>query len=62
MQIVVFMPKIHNRDYFYKYTDIEAATANIIHNSFRFSSPKTFNDPFDVQFDLHPTFTKEELA
>jgi hypothetical protein len=43
----------HDREHFYKY--MTAGTAKIVlgNSTLRWSSPATFNDPFDVQFDLH---------
>ena len=43
-------------EYFYKYTDIETAEAILTSQSFRYSSPLKFNDPFDIQHELLPSF------
>ena len=46
----------HNRRIFYKYTSASTAAKIIEHRSVRYSSPRTFNDPFDVQSGLHFDF------
>jgi len=47
---------------FYKY--MKASTAKIVleNNSLRWSSPTLFNDPFDLQFDLHLEFNSDRVA
>jgi hypothetical protein len=51
------MPRLaswsHNRDHFYKYMSADTAKAVLRTRKLRWSSPILFNDPFDVQFDLH---------
>ena len=37
----------------YKYMKATTATTVLDSNSLRWSSPTLFNDPFDLQFDLH---------
>jgi hypothetical protein len=49
------------RKYFYKYTDIETAEATLVNQSFRYSSPLKFNDPFDVQNNLRSSFDLEDF-
>ncbi|MCF8572903.1 DUF2971 domain-containing protein [Pseudomonas aeruginosa] len=39
-------------DKFYKYTSADATIAILTNNSFKWSSPLTFNDPFDVPREL----------
>jgi hypothetical protein len=43
----------HDRTHFYKYATREAALAILSNRRLRWSVPSLFNDPFDVQFDLH---------
>lgn len=43
---------LHDRDLFFKYTTRSTAHAILDSCTLRWSSPKTFNDPFDMQFDL----------
>lgn len=50
----------HNREFFYKYVTAATAKAILRNCSVRWSSPRIFNDPFDIQFDLHLPFTEEE--
>ena len=53
--------KIHDRDFFYKYTNYDTAI-NILSNlEVRWSSPLLFNDPFDTQFEMRYGFNFEEL-
>lgn len=53
--------KSHNRECFYKYLSPLAARAVLETGSFRWSSPRMFNDPFDIQYDLHLGFTEDEI-
>jgi Protein of unknown function (DUF2971) len=46
----------HNREVFYKYTTRRSGKAILGNRSLRWSSPRLFNDPFDIQFDLHLEF------
>lgn len=46
---------------FYKYASPEAAIAILKNKTVRYSSPLTFNDPFDVQAGLHFDFNLEDL-
>lgn len=48
-------------EHFYKYTDIETAEAILVNQSFRYSSPLKFNDPFDIQNQLSPAFDISDL-
>lgn len=34
----------------------------VLQNSIRWSSPSLFNDPFDVQFDLHAEYDRDKVA
>ena len=51
----------HQRDRFYKYTSAETALKIIESGSVRYSSPRLFNDPFDVQSGLHFDFDIDTL-
>jgi len=46
---------------FYKYASPQAAKATLEKKTVRYSSPLTFNDPFDVQAGLHFDFKLEDL-
>jgi Protein of unknown function (DUF2971) len=52
----------HNREYFYKYVSAETAKIVLQSNTLRWSSPTLFNDPFDVQFDLHIDYDRDRVA
>jgi hypothetical protein len=52
---------LHDRDSFYKYTTRDAALAILNNRSLRWSSPKNFNDPFDMQFDLQGRDAYDEV-
>jgi hypothetical protein len=51
---------------FFKYTSLNTAKAILANNSFRYSSPLLFNDPFDIQTeciaDKHPRFYSQDLV
>jgi hypothetical protein len=47
---------------FYKYTKAEAAKTILDKGSLQWSSPKLFNDPFDMQFDLHLEYNPERVV
>lgn len=51
----------HNRQFFYKYTTAEDAKSILINKTLRFSSPLSFNDPFDVARKLKFAFSSEEF-
>ena len=56
--------KILARDqtgYLYKYSPIETAIKILKNGTFRYSSPIIFNDPFDIQTELHFSFKIEQL-
>ena len=52
----------HDREFFYKYVSSHTAKAILRNGSVRWSSPRIFNDPFDVQVDLHLPFTEDEYV
>src|SRR3989339_1236855 len=52
----------HNHPFFYKYMTAEAAIKVIETQSFRWSSPRLFNDPFDHQTGFSLSFSGKELA
>jgi hypothetical protein len=53
---------LHNRKHFYKYTTISTAITTLTNRTLRWSSPTLFNDPFDVQFDLHFEYDRKVVA
>lgn len=52
---------MHNKKYFYKYLTAEAALKILKNQTFKYSSPVTFNDPFDTQTKLHYGFSDSEI-
>jgi hypothetical protein len=46
---------------FYKYQSVGAATACLTNQTMRWSTPATFNDPFDIQFDLASNVNEAEV-
>jgi len=55
------MPKTHDREFFYKFYTCDTAKVVLSKLEVRWSSPLTFNDPFDTQFDLNVKFDGAEL-
>ena len=52
----------HDRDHFYKYMSCETAKAVLTNRTLKWSPASTFNDPFDMQFDLHLEYDPDELV
>ncbi len=52
----------HDRRRFYKYMTAATAIAVLRNNTLRWSVPLLFNDPFDVQFDLHVEYDRKKVA
>lgn len=52
----------HDKEFFYKYASAETAKAILTNCSVRWSSPRVFNDPFDIQSDLQLPYTVEEFT
>lgn len=52
----------HNQQYFYKYVSAETALLILKNKKLKYSSPLTFNDPFDVQTKIDFDFKPEDLA
>jgi hypothetical protein len=52
----------HNRPYFYKYTSATTAASILRNRRLRWSSPFSFNDPFDTQFDLRFEFENQDYV
>lgn len=52
----------NNQPHFFKYTTAETAKKIVSTQSFRWSSPLNFNDPFDHQTGVYFPFTGQELA
>jgi len=55
------MIKIHNKDFFYKYTSPTCVLKILESGTFRWSSPLLFNDPFDHQFSIHFNVEPEQI-
>lgn len=53
--------RLHDRQFFYKYTSAETAKKILINKTLRFSSTLIFNDPFDVARKLKLTFSQVEF-
>src|ERR1700733_10233159 len=51
----------HERQQFYKYVTAEAAIKILESRTVRYSSPRCFNDPFDIQSGLHLDFEPSTL-
>lgn len=54
--------KKHAKEHFYKYTTFESAKFILENQTFRYSCPLIFNDPFDCQAGLHLEFNAEHFA
>jgi hypothetical protein len=52
----------HDRKCFYKYMTVKAVKAVLETNSLRWSSPKRFNDPFNLQFDPHMEYNQDRVV
>ena len=52
----------HDRDGFYKYMSCETAATVLKNRSLKWSPASAFNDPFDMQFDLHLDFDEDDLV
>lgn len=56
------MNRLHNRDFFYKYTTVNVAKKILNDLQVKYSSPLLFNDPFDSQIEIqHDVTSSEEL-
>ena len=51
----------HDKEFFYKFTSIGTARKILENGSFRYSSPLSFNDPFDMQSELYFNFQTSDL-
>lgn len=56
------MTIIHDKKYFYKYVTAETALLILQNRKLKYSSPITFNDPFDVQTRIGFAFHDSEFA
>jgi len=54
--------RIHERSHFFKYASFNTAMRVIKSNSFRWSSPTKFNDPFDHQAGFVLAFGRDEFV
>ncbi len=52
----------HGRKRLFKYYSMDSAIKTLTHGSRRWSTPGTFNDPFDMQFEFNPGVANEEIA
>ncbi|WP_081494402.1 DUF2971 domain-containing protein [Bradyrhizobium genomosp. III] len=52
----------HDRSHFYKYMTCDTAAAVLKNRTLKWSPASAFNDPFDMQFDLHLDFDEERLV
>ena len=52
----------HDKDGFFKYYTADSAKLTLKNTSRKWSTPPTFNDPFDNQFDLYYEEPSAELA
>lgn len=52
----------HGKSHFFKYLSSDTARIVLANNTLRYSSPRLFNDPFDVQFDLQISFERADLV
>ena len=52
---------MHDNKFFYKYVTAETALEILKNQTFKYSSPVTFNDPFDMQTKLHYGFSDSEI-
>lgn len=52
----------HDKASFFKYTTLSTAHAILDTSTLRWSSPSVFNDPFDMQFDLHADIDEERVT
>lgn len=51
----------HNQKCFYKFASMETARLILESGNFRYSSPTSFNDPFDIQTELYFDFDVTDL-
>jgi hypothetical protein len=52
----------HDRKCFYKYMPAKTAKIVLENNVLRWSWPAFFNDPFDLQIDLHMEYNRDRLV
>lgn len=51
----------NSKTHFFKYTTCSTAKAVLSSSKLRWSTPTLFNDPFDIQFDLHIDVDRESV-
>jgi len=51
----------HAQEYFYKFASMDTARLILENGTFRYSSPASFNDPFDIQTELYFNFDIADL-
>lgn len=49
-------------EHFFKYVEPETAKIILKNQTLRWSAPSRFNDPFDVQFDLHVQYDRAKIV
>ena len=52
----------HDRQYFYKYMTAATAKVCLVNQNLRLSSPRLFNDPFDISTVLKLSFTTDQIS
>lgn len=52
----------NNEPHFFKYYDFKGALHSLTEKRIRLSSPKLFNDPFDIDFNIRPAFEADEVV
>jgi hypothetical protein len=52
----------HNQKCFFKYVTMDKAKKILENGKLRWSAPRHFNDPFDIQFDMHVDYKEAELV
>lgn len=58
----ILSKKTHTRDYFFKYVSTKAIVPILQNLQVRWSSPLTFNDPFDTQANLNLNFNDKQYS
>lgn len=52
----------NDKEHFYKYLSPDTAKIVLENNTLRWSLPTLFNDPFDIQFDLHVDYDRDTIT
>ena len=51
----------HSQKHFFKYVTMRTARSVLKYGTLRWSAPSNFNDPFDIQFDMHVDYQERAL-